>query len=213
MLHVNFDRSTPLKILCLGAHCDDIEIGAGGTLLKLFDEYEIGEVTWVVFTSNETRKQEAIKSAHIFLEGVANKNIKIKSFRDGFLPFQGIEIKEYFEELKKTVLPDIVFTHYRDDRHQDHRIISDLTWNTWRNQLILEYEIPKYDGDSGIPNFYVKLEEAHIMKRNKILLETYTSQGSKHWFDDATFNALPRIRGMESACLFAEAFYARKLIL
>lgn len=213
MLHVNFDRSTPLKILCLGAHCDDIEIGAGGTLLKLFDEYEIGEVTWVVFTSNETREKEATKSANFFLEGVVNKNIKIKSFRDGFLPFQGIEIKEYFEELKKTVFPDIIFTHYRDDRHQDHRIISDLTWNTWRNQLILEYEIPKYDGDSGIPNLYVKLEEAHIMKRNKILLETFTSQQSKHWFDDAAFTALPRIRGMESATLFAEAFYARKLIL
>jgi LmbE family N-acetylglucosaminyl deacetylase len=208
-----FDKTKPLKILCLGAHCDDIEIGAGGTLLKLIGEYEVEQVIWVVFASNEARKQEAAKSAEQFLDGVAMKKIVINSFRDGFLPFHGIEIKEYFEILKQEVLPDVIFTHYRDDRHQDHRLISDLTWNTWRSQLILEYEIPKYDGDLGIPNFYVKIEEGYLKKRNKILLGTFVSQKSKHWFDEATFNALPRLRGMESATLFAEAFYARKLIL
>jgi LmbE family N-acetylglucosaminyl deacetylase len=212
-MEISFDKNKPLNILCLGAHCDDIEIGAGGSLLKLYDEYENGQVAWVVFASDETRKKEAALSAELFLSNVKNKKISINSFRDGFLPFHGIEIKEYFEKLKKEVHPDIIFTHYRNDRHQDHRLISDLTWNTWRSQLILEYEIPKYDGDLGIPNFYFKLEEEYIRKRNKILLETFASQRSKHWFDEATFSALPRIRGMESATLFAEAFYARKLIL
>lgn len=212
-MKIQLDKKTPLKILCLGAHCDDIEIGTGGTLLKLIDEYEIEKVIWIVFASNEIRKLEAIKSAEQFLSDVADKKIIVNSFRDGFLPFQGTEIKEYFEEIKKEISPDLIFTHYRNDRHQDHRLISDLTWNTWRNQLILEYEIPKYDGDLGIPNFYVALNDEYIKKRNQILLETFISQSTKHWFDDATFSALPRLRGLESATLFAEAFYVRKLIL
>ena len=212
-MKIRFDKNTPLKILCLGAHCDDIELGAGGTLLKLFQEYEIEQVIWIVFTSNEIRKNEAIKSAEQFLANVSNKKIIVNSFRDGFLPFQGSEIKEYFEGIKNEISPDLIFTHYRDDRHQDHRLISDLTWNTWRRQLILEYEIPKYDGDLGIPNFYVALDESYIIKRNQILLETFASQHSKYWFDDATFSALPRLRGLESATLYAEAFYVRKFIL
>lgn len=213
MLHVNFDKSKPLKVLCLGAHCDDIEIGAGGTLLKLLREYEIKQIDWVVFASNEKRKQEAQASAELFLMQVENKNIGIHAFRDGFLPFQGVELKELFEKLKQEILPDIIFTHYRDDRHQDHRMISDLTWNTWRNHAILEYEIPKYDGDLGKPNLYVPLDEEIIEKRNKIILEIFVSQWSKHWFNDSSLRALARIRGVESATLFAEAFHARKLIL
>lgn len=212
-MKIRFDKNTPLKILCLGAHCDDIEIGAGGTLLKLFNEYETEQVTWIVFTSTETRKTEAINSAEMFLSSVSNKKIIVNTFHDGFLPFQGIEIKQYFEQIKNEISPDIIFTHYRNDRHQDHRLISDLTWNTWRNHLILEYEIPKYDGDLGIPNFYVALHEEYLSKRNQILLETFISQKSKHWFTEATLNALPRIRGVESATLFAEAFYVRKFIL
>ena len=212
-MKIKFDSKTPLKILCLGAHCDDIEIGAGGTLLKLFNEYEIEQVIWIVFASNEVRKAEAIKSAEMFLYGVSNKKIIVNTFRDGYFPFQGTEIKEYFEEIKNEISPDIIFTHYRNDRHQDHRMISDLTWNTWRNQFILEYEIPKYDGDLGIPNFFIELNKDYISKRNKIVIESFVSQQSKHWFDEATFNALSRIRGLESATLFAEAFYVRKLIL
>ena len=210
-MKLQFNKKSPLKVLCLGAHSDDIEIGAGGTILKLIDEYQIEEITWIVFSSNEIRKKEAILSAEKFLTEVSNKNIEVKDFRDGFLPFHAIEVKEFFEELKKSGTPDIIFTHYRNDRHQDHRLISDLTWNTWRSHFILEYEIPKYDGDLGNPNFYVQLEDAHISKRNQILLETFVSQAGKHWFDDATFKALARIRGMESATLFAEAFYSRKL--
>jgi len=212
-MKIKFDKNTPLRILCLGAHCDDIEIGAGGTLLKLIREYQIEQVIWVVFASNEIRKLEAITSAELFLSNVENKKIIVNSFRDGFLPYQGEEIKEYFEAIKKEISPDLIFTHYRNDRHQDHRVISDLTWNTWRNHLILEYEIPKYDGDLHIPNFYVELNEEYLKKRNQILLETFASQKTKHWFDDATFSALPRLRGMESATLFAEAFYVRKLVL
>jgi len=212
-MKIQLNKDNPLKILCLGAHCDDIEIGAGGTLLKLFDEYTIEQVAWIVFSSTELRKKEALKSAEQFLAKVPNKKIVVKSFHDGFFPYEGGEIKEYFEALKKGYSPDIIFTHYRDDRHQDHRVISDLTWNTWRNNFILEYEIPKYDGDLGIPNFFVALDEKYIKKRNQILLETFHSQSSKHWFEDSTFSALPRLRGMESATTFAEAFYARKLVL
>jgi len=212
MLGLLLANKKPLNVLCLGAHCDDIEIGTGGTLLKLFDTYKVNSVKWVIFSSNEVRKKEATKSARRFLEKINNHDIRIQAYRDGFLPFMAAKVKDYFEVLKKEFNPDIVFTHYRDDRHQDHRLVSDLTWNTWRDHLILEYEIPKYDGDLGIPNFYVTLEKKYIDKRNKILLESFESQQSKHWFDDATFKALPRLRGMESATLFAEAFYARKII-
>ncbi len=213
MLPFKFKNNASLNILCLGAHCDDIEIGAGGTLLKIFEEYEIGKVCWVVFTSNEIRKTEAINSANQFLADVPDKKVSVYTYRDGFLPYQSAEIKELFEGLKEEILPDLIFTHYRNDRHQDHRLVSDLTWNTWRNNLILEYEIPKYDGDLGIPNFYVPLDEKYVLKRNGILMETFASQRSKHWFDAATFNALLRLRGMESASVFAEGFHARKIIL
>ncbi|WP_319228062.1 PIG-L deacetylase family protein [Draconibacterium orientale] len=213
MLSFKFQNDTPLKILCLGAHCDDIEIGAGGTLLKIIQENEVSQLNWIVFASNEIRKQEALISAHRFVEDIPNNKVSINTFRDGFLKTEFVKIKEYFEELKKDIDPDLIFTHYRKDRHQDHRLISDLTWNTWRNHIILEYEIPKYDGDLGVPNFYVPLQEEIIHKRNKIILESFISQQNKHWFDEETFNALPRIRGIESTSRFAEAFYVRKLVI
>jgi LmbE family N-acetylglucosaminyl deacetylase len=213
MLGLILDHKKPLNILCLGAHCDDIEIGAGGTLLKLFDTYTVNSVKWVVFASNEVRQREANLSAEKFLEKSNHADIVIQSYRDGFLPFLAAEVKDFFETIKKEFQPDLIFTHYRDDRHQDHRLVSDLTWNTWRNHLILEYEIPKYDGDLGIPNLYVPLEEKYVDKRNAIIIDSFVSQREKHWFDDATFKALPRLRGMESATMFAEAFYARKILL
>jgi LmbE family N-acetylglucosaminyl deacetylase len=213
MLGLLLDQKKPLNILCLGAHCDDIEIGAGGTLLKLFDRYPINSVKWVVFASNEVRQHEANRSAEKFVEKVNHADIIIQSYRDGFLPYLAAEVKDFFEIIKKEFQPDLIFTHYRDDRHQDHRLVSDLTWNTWRNHLILEYEIPKYDGDLGIPNLFVPLEEEYVNKRNSIIIDSFASQREKHWFDDATFKALPRLRGMESATMFAEAFYARKIVL
>lgn len=211
MLSFKF-RKSPLKLLCLGAHCDDIEIGAGNTLLKIFQEYEIEQVNWIVFTSNDIRKKEAITSAKKFLKNVSNKNIVINSFRDGFLPVQTELVKDYFESIKLTFSPDLIFTHYRDDRHQDHRLINELTWNTWRNHLILEYEIPKYDGDLGNPNFYVSVDKDIVDKRIKILMESFISQRSKHWFNEDTFMALLLIRGLESATKYAEAFYAPKTV-
>ena len=213
MLGFKLANDKPLNVLALGAHCDDIEIGAGGTLLKIFDDYKINAVKWVIFASNEVRKKEATESAKLFLDGIKNKDIVINEYRDGFLPFLAAEVKDFFESIKKDFVPDIIFTHYRNDRHQDHRLVSDLTWNTWRNHLILEYEIPKYDGDLGIPNFYVPLEANYIDKRNKILMQAFASQRDKHWFDDDTFKALPRLRGMESASTYAEAFYGRKIAL
>lgn len=212
MLGFKLANDRPLNLLALGAHCDDIEIGAGGTLLKLFDTCEIASVKWVVFASNEIRKKEATDSANMFLKGIGKSEVVIQDYRDGFLPFTAAEIKDFFESIKRGFAPDIIFTHYRTDRHQDHRLVSDLTWNTWRNHLILEYEIPKYDGDLGIPNVYVPLEEKYIKKRNEILMEAFVSQREKHWFDNDTFSALPRLRGMESATTWAEAFYGRKIL-
>jgi LmbE family N-acetylglucosaminyl deacetylase len=213
MMNLGLPRDKPLNILALGAHCDDIEIGTGGTLLKLLDTYQVDSVMWVVFASNEIRKKEAISSANLFLDKAKKREIVVNSYRDGFLPFMAAEVKEFFEKIKSEFKPDIIFTHYRDDRHQDHRLVSDLTWNTWRNNMIFEYEIPKYDGDLGNPNFFVPLEEKYIVNRNRIIIDSFESQQEKHWFDDATFKALPRIRGMESATIYAEAFYVRKAIL
>jgi len=216
MLNFPFiSKKSGYKILCLGAHCDDIEIGCGGTLLRLLETYSVDFVKWVVFASNEERKQEAITSAAVFLEKAKAKEILVLDYRDAFLNFSGLEIKERFETIKKEIDPDLIFTHYRDDRHQDHRILSDFTWNTFRSHLILEYEIPKFDGDLGIPNYFVRLKEEHADKKIQIILDSFKSQAAKHWFDKETFQALMRIRGMESACItkYAEAFHARKMIL
>ncbi len=213
MIPLKLNHSNPLNILLLGAHCDDIEIGCGGTLLKILDYYRVNQVKWIIFTSNETRKKEAMNSASLFLKEVKNKEIFINNYRDGFLPTIMTEVKDYFETLKKSFNPDIIFTHYRDDLHQDHRLVNQLTWNTFRNHTILEYEIPKYDGDLGIPNFFVNLENKYVDKKIEILLKSFESQVSKHWFDRETFTALMRIRAMESANAgkYTEAFYARKL--
>ncbi|MEL6863197.1 MAG: PIG-L deacetylase family protein [Bacteroidota bacterium] len=211
-LTIGAAKGQALKVLCLGAHCDDIEIGCGGTLLKWIAKKQIQQIKWVVFASNEQRKQEAIISARAFLADVPNKDISVLSYRDAFLSFSALEIKEYFEDIKRSFNPDVVFTHYRDDRHQDHRLISDLSWNTFRNHLIMEYEIPKYDGDLGIPNCFSQLTGAEVDQKLEILLSSFPSQAGKHWFDRETFIALMRIRGLESASeqKYAEAFHVRK---
>ncbi len=203
------------RLLCLGAHSDDIEIGCGGTILALLERYESVSVRWVVFSSNEVRAREARQSAAAFLARAQERQVTVKSYRDGFFPFQGAQIKDDFEELKREFSPDLILTHYRDDRHQDHRLISDLTWNTFRNHLILEYEIPKYDGDLGQPNFFAPLEESICSRKIRNIIESFQSQGQKQWFDEQTFLALLRLRGMEanSPTRFAEAFYCRKAIL
>jgi LmbE family N-acetylglucosaminyl deacetylase len=216
MLKFNFVKKhdQAITILCLGAHSDDIEIGCGGTILKLLEECENVVIYWVVFCSDQKRKKEAKDSACDFLAEAKKKNILINEFRDGFLPFIGGEIKDYFEVLKQKVAPDLIFTHYRSDLHQDHRFISDLTWNTFRDHLILEYEIPKYDGDIGCPNLFLHLTESTCNRKIELILKNFKSQQEKQWFSRETFESIMRLRGIESNApsKFAEAFYCRKIV-
>lgn len=202
-------------MLCLGAHSDDIEIGCGGTLLTWLETYPDVSVTWVVLSATGERAQEAQESAASFLAKAVRHNIVVKNFRDGYFTFVGGDIKDYFEALKKEVTPDVVFTHYRKDRHQDHRVVSDLTWNTFRDHLILEYEIPKYDGDLGTPNLFVTVPEPLQQRKTELLLSHFRTQRAKSWFDRDTFSALMRLRGVEcnAESRFAEAFYVRKVQL
>lgn len=202
-----------LKLLLIGAHCDDIEIGCGGTILRLIQEYPIAHVSWIVFTSNSQRKIEATNCAAAFLKGVTSKEIVVRDFKDGFLSQQYAEVKDYHEQLKRDINPDIVFTHYQHDLHQDHRLLSELAWNTFRNHLILEYEIPKYDGDIGNPAFFVRLDELKVEEKVTRLLECYATQRGKHWFDRETFISMLRLRGMQAAATYAEGFYCRKIIV
>ena len=203
------------RILCLGAHSDDIEIGIGGTLLKLAGQASDLEICWVVFSAPGARTEEARNSANDFLTGVERRQVKIGSFRESYFPSEWPSIKDWFGEIKANFDPDVVFTHYRHDRHQDHRVLSDLAWNTFRNHLILEYEILKYDGDLGQPNVFVPLSEHLCTRKIELLIKHFKTQSSKHWFTSDSFEAMHRIRGIEcaSATGRAEAFYCRKLVL
>ena len=213
-LSPNIPDNRPLRLLCLGAHCDDIEIGCGGTILNLTTALRQLEVSWVIFSSDERRKSEAIRSYDALLTNVASRNIVIHSFRDGFLPYHGSKIKESFEQLKDEFTPDLILTHYRYDLHQDHRLVSELTWNTFRDQLILEYEIPKYDGDFGSPNVFVPLDESTCQRKIDHIIGAFQSQSEKRWFCRELFASILRLRGMEanSSTGYAEAFYCRKAI-
>jgi LmbE family N-acetylglucosaminyl deacetylase len=203
------------NILCLGAHADDIEIGCGATLLKLAGARRDLNVWWVVFSAEGRRTREATASATAFLTGVKRKKIVVKRFRGSYFPFDGEAIKDYFEEIKAAFDPDLVLTHYRHDRHQDHRVLSDLAWNTFRHHLILEYEIPKYDGDLGAPNTFVRVDESLCRRKVAYLARFFRTQANKHWFADETFLGLMRLRGMECASptRYAEAFFCRKIVL
>jgi LmbE family N-acetylglucosaminyl deacetylase len=210
-----FSRNNSLRILCLGAHSDDIEIGCGGALLRLLEEHIGCHVDWTVFSANPARRREAVKSAHLFLKNAKTKKIAIRSYKDGFFPYHGAKIKKEFERMKQAPSPDIIFTHCRNDLHQDHRLLNELTWNTFRNHTILEYEIPKYDGDLGSPNFFVELSEPCCRRKISYLFQAFRSQSSKQWFTEQTFLSIMRLRGIEanSATQYAEAFYSRKAIL
>jgi LmbE family N-acetylglucosaminyl deacetylase len=210
MIQANLDKLQ--TVLCLGAHSDDIEIGCGATILKLVRERPGLEVWWVVFTADGKRSAEAKNSARAFLKGAGKSQVIIQQFRNGYFPFEGALIKNFFESLKSRVNPDLVFTHFRNDRHQDHRLVSDLTWNTFRNHLVLEYEIPKYDGDLSSPNCFVQISESVASEKVENLCKYFFTQSNKHWFDRDTFLALMRLRGMESCTQYAEAFYSRKMV-
>ena len=205
----------PLRVLCVGAHCDDIEIGCGGTILNLAAAKTDMEIRWIVFSSNEERKKEALKSADAFLGSTVNKQVVVHTFRDGFLPYVGGEIKDRFEELKTDFLPDLILTHYSRDLHQDHRLISELTWNTFRNHLILEYEIPKYDGDFGSPNVFAPLNEVICRRKIETIIGAFQTQREKSWFSRDLFLSVLRLRGMEANASsgYAEGFYCRKAVL
>jgi LmbE family N-acetylglucosaminyl deacetylase len=204
-----------LSVLCLGAHSDDIEIGAGGAILQWKAAGVDLDVTWCVLSAAGPREGEARASAADFLEGVNRARVEVHKFRDGFFPTDGAEIKAWFESLKRRVEPDVILTHHGDDAHQDHRETNRLTWNTFRDHTILEYEIPKWDGDLGRPNVYVPLDEAAMASKVQLLMRHFGSQRSKHWFDEETFRGLARLRAMECRApgRYAEAFHARKLTI
>jgi LmbE family N-acetylglucosaminyl deacetylase len=201
-----------LSVLCLGAHSDDIEIGAGATILNWIASGVRLDIHWCVLSAAGERAAEAEASAAAFMEGAEHQRTELAAFRDGFFPYQGQDLKAWIEGLKSRVQPDVVLTHRRDDAHQDHREVCQLTWNTFRNHLILEYEIPKWDGDLGQPNFYVPVESQVLERKVQLLLTHFGTQRSKDWFDAETFRGLARLRGVEcrAPAGYAEAFFVRK---
>jgi len=212
-LRPNLPGNRPLRILCLGAHADDLELGCGGTIMHLVRSRPV-ECTWVVLSGTPERHAEARAGADAMTARAVGCSVRLEPFRDGYFPAAWSELKECFEGLK-SVEPDLVFTHRRDDRHQDHRTVAELTWNTWRDHLILEYEIPKYEGDLGHPSLYVPLDRDLVDRKIEVLLAVFGTQRSRHWFDADTFRGLMRLRGLECASPsgYAEAFHAPKVVL
>jgi LmbE family N-acetylglucosaminyl deacetylase len=214
-LRIGQSEAAPRRVLAIGAHPDDIEIGCAGTILKLVEQGAISEMRWVVLSGDGERAREARRSAEALLERVPRSEVVVRDFPDGFFPYEGQRIKDFFEHLKDDFSPEVVFTHQRADLHQDHRLSCELTWNTFRDHLILEYEVPKYDGDMSAPNAFVPLEER--LRRRKIdhLMSYFRSQVSKRWFREELFSSLLRLRGMEcnSPSSYAEAFFCRKAVL
>jgi LmbE family N-acetylglucosaminyl deacetylase len=215
MRSLNLGNVSALNILCLGAHADDIEIGCGGTILRLAQQYPGCVFHWVVFSAVGLRAAEAQRAAALFASSSAVRGPLLKGFQDGFMPFVGAEVKAVFEDLKQAVSPDLIFTHNRKDAHQDHRLVAELTWNTFRDHLILEYEIPKYDGDLGQPSLFVPLESNACQRKVSYIMEAFQTQHAKRWFQQETFLSLMRLRGMEcnAPSGYAEAFYCHKLVL
>jgi LmbE family N-acetylglucosaminyl deacetylase len=213
-LNLRRDPDEPLRVLALGAHADDIEIGCGGTLLRLIAEHPGLVAHWVVLSGKGERAREAADSASAFLQGTGASTIEVEAFRDGFFPYEGAAVKQFFEGLKSRVSPDLVLAPRLEDRHQDHRLVAELTWNTFRDHVILEYEIPKYEGDLGQPNLFVPLEREQAERKIELLLKHFPSQAGRSWFGDETFWAILRLRGIESNApsRLAEAFHARKLV-
>jgi LmbE family N-acetylglucosaminyl deacetylase len=202
-------------MLCLGAHSDDLELGCAGTIDRLVDELSIERVTWIVLSGNEQRATEARRSCQRLLDGRCEIDVRLPSFRDGYFPYTAAPIKEFFESLKVTTRPDLILTHYREDLHQDHRLTSELTYHTFRDHLILEYEVMKRDGDLGRPNAYVALGEEAVQRKVQLLMEQFGSQRDKNWFSEDAFLGLMRLRGIEAGAPsgYAEAFFARKIVI
>jgi LmbE family N-acetylglucosaminyl deacetylase len=208
-------ETSPARVLAIGAHPDDIEIGCAGTILKLIEQGTVSEVHWVVLSGDAERADEARASAEALLDGVPQTEVAVCDFPDGFFPYEGQRIKDFFERLKVDLSPDVVLTHQRADLHQDHRLCCELSWNTFRDHLILEYEVPKYDGDMSAPNAFVPLSEGLSRRKIDHLMSHFGSQRSKRWFREELFSSLLRLRGMEcnSPSSYAEAFFCRKAVL
>lgn len=203
----------PLDIVCIGAHSDDIEIGCGGTILRLLAERPGSNVLWVVLSATGARAAEARASAGDFLADAGTYDVEITAFRESYFPYAGAEIKDHFNELRRRCEPDLVLCHYRHDEHQDHRTVAELAWNTFRNHLIAEYEIPKYEGDLGRPNLFVALSPEVASRKVDLLVKHFETQQDKHWFRRETFAGLMAVRGVESATVAAEAFHVRKIVV
>jgi len=211
---LGFEPGGPRLVLCLGAHCDDIEIGCGGTLLRLQDEFPDAEFVWIAFSGDEERERET-RNAAALIHPVSKLRVETKRFTGSYLPYEGGAVKNCFEELKREFQPDLIFTHFLGDRHQDHRLLSELTWNTFRNHFILEYEIPKYEGDLAHPNVFMPLSGAIVDRKIDIIEKSFPSQRSHSWFSAETFRSLMRLRGVEcnAESGYAEAFHCRKVVL
>ncbi len=205
----------PVRVLCLGAHSDDVEIGCGGSVLRLLAERPGSAVHWVVLSAGGEREREARASARDFLAGAGEARVAVQAFRESFFPSQWMEIKQFFEATRREFEPDVVFCHHRTDMHQDHRLVAELAWNTFRDHVILEYEIPKYEGDLGAPNVFVPLTRAVADRKVELLMRHFASQLSRTWFRPDTFHGLMSLRGVECNALEAraEAFHARKVTL
>lgn len=216
MLGLTLPSSTkPLRVLCIGAHSDDLEIGCAGTLLEWASAKRGISVTWAVLSANGDRRAEAQKSVKRLFGRTTDVNIVLGDFRDGHFPSAFSDIKAWFDRLKSSVEPDVILTHRLEDRHQDHRLLAEITWQTFRDHLVLEFEIPKFEGDLGNPNVFVPLRDATVERKVKHLLRGFGSQRSRHWFDERTFRGLMRLRGLEcrAASGMAEAFHMRKAIV
>jgi LmbE family N-acetylglucosaminyl deacetylase len=209
------DHPGGLRVLAIGAHADDIEIGCGGTLLRLAAEGLLASVRWMVLSATDERAAEARAGCRAFLEGVSDVEVVIGDLRDGYFPYLGGAAKDLFEAGKDAFEPDLIFTHRRDDLHQDHRLVGELTWNTYRRGLILEYEIAKYEGDLTTPNLYIRLSREQAERKVELINEVFASQRTRRWFDAEAFRALLRLRGMESGGdgLYAEGFTVRKALI
>ena len=214
-LLIGLPETGPVRVLAIGAHPDDIEIGCTGTILKLVQENAVSEICWVVLSGDGQREAEARRSAEAIIGDVPQRKVVLADFADGFFPHDGRKVKSFFERLKDVFSPDVIFTHQRGDLHQDHRLSCELTWNTFRDHLILEYEVPKYDGDMSAPNVFVPLDESLLRRKIDHLMSNFGSQLSKPWFREDLFSGLLRLRGMEcnSPTSYAEAFYCRKAVL
>ena len=214
MLHLELaDAGHALSILCVGAHADDIEIGCGGALLALLERYPDARVRWLVFAATPERALEARSSAALFLGQAATHLVEVRDFADGYFPTEFAALKQVFETVKREERPDLIFTHARSDHHQDHRTLAELTWNTFRDHLVLEYEVLKYDPDLGNPNLFVPLREDQARRKVSALMDSFASQRARRWFTAETFLAQMRVRGVQCAAPhgFAEAFYAPKI--